>query len=579
MCYNVITFIILSLARIKLLHYLCHGKITHTKYIMNQKSSLFHPYTSSILGIELPKQFTYPFCYIPHPLCIRAAEEVQEYLKKQTAWEKELNEGKMFGVLVVQNKEGEVGFLAAFSGILAGGNKHPFFVPPVYDLLQPDGFFKQEEAEISKINQRIELLREDEERIALLDQLKKMRQEECIELATQKEEMKADKLRRNKQREAGVSSTEEAALIRESQFQKAEYKRTVQRWKEKIAVVQAESDIFEKRIEALKKERKERSAALQQRLFEQFSMLNYRGEARNLYDIFADTIQQIPPAGAGECAAPKLLQYAYQQGWKPLAMAEFWWGESPKCEIRQHGQYYPSCRGKCGPILSHMLQGLEVEENPMIERQQTSAEMLDIVYEDEWLAVINKPSGLLSVPGKEIGESVYSLMKRRYPNSDSPLIVHRLDFGTSGLLLIAKTKEVHCLLQKQFLERTIEKCYIALLEGVVAEEHGIIELPLSLNRMDRPHQMVDYEHGKPAITRYRVLKRTENETRIAFYPMTGRTHQLRVHAAHRDGLHCPIKGDDLYGNGGERLCLHAESIRFIHPIEKRPMSFSINCPF
>lgn len=546
---------------------------------MNQASTLFHRYKSSIVGIELPKLFTYPFCYTPHRLCELAATEVQAYLKEQTHWHKELNEGKMFGVLVIQTPEGEVGYLAAFSGILAGSNQHPFFVPPVYDLLQPDGFFKIEENEISKINLRIEQLREDEQRIALLRQLKEVRQQECDTLGAMKEQMKINKQQRDERRKAGVSLDEEAALIRESQFQKAEYKRQIQHWKEKITALQAQSDLYEKEIETLKKERKERSAALQQRLFKQFRMLNYRGEMRNLCDIFADTIRQTPPAGSGECAAPKLLQYAYLQGWKPLAMAEFWWGESPKCEIRRHGHYYPSCRGKCGPILQHMLQGLEVEENPMIERQQTSADVLNIIYEDEWLVVINKPNGLLSVPGREVGESVYSLMRKRYPDADSPLMVHRLDFGTSGVLVIAKTKEVHCLLQKQFQDRTITKRYIALLEGIVTEESGTIELPLSLNQLNRPHQIVDYEHGKPAITHYQVLERTETETRIAFYPLTGRTHQLRVHAAHRDGLHCPIKGDDLYGTGGERLYLHAESIRFIHPIHNKPMEFSIKAPF
>lgn len=362
-----------------------------------------------------------------------------------------------------------------------------------------------------------------------------------------------------RRKEAGLTTEEEARLIRESQFQKAEYKRLERSWKEKIAALQVEINNREELIQELKVERKSRSAALQQQLFGQFRMLNYRKEVKNLCDIFSQTVHKTPPAGAGECAAPKLLQQAYLHGWKPIAMAEFWWGNSPKAEIRHHGYYYPACKGKCEPILQHMLQGLEVEENPMLQLPEQGYGKLKIVYEDKWLLVVNKPSGMLSVPGKGEKESVYSLARQLYPEADGPMIVHRLDMATSGLLIVAKNKKVHQHLQAQFKNHTIRKMYIALLDGIIPQDEGTIELPICPNPLDRPRQVVDMEYGKPAITYYQVLERRDKCTRIAFHPHTGRTHQLRVHAAHPSGLHCPIIGDELYGRKDKRLYLHAES--------------------
>lgn len=529
---------------------------------------MFHHFTTSIAGIPLPEKFTYPFCYTPHPLCLLAAQEVQQYLHSRTEWQEELAQGKMFGVLVVQTATGDIGYLAAFSGILAGKNLHPYFVPPVYDLLQPDGFFKIEEENISAINRRIRQLEADENHQSLTATLNLTRQSAQEALAQAKAALKEAKAQREQRRRTGTpDAAEEAEMIRESQFQKAEYKRLEHAWKEKIAALQAQTEEREQQISALKAERKTRSAALQQKLFERFELLNYRGEAKNLCEIFSQTVHKTPPAGAGECAAPKLLQQAYLHGWKPIVMAEFWWGASPKTEIRHHGHYYPSCKGKCGPILHHMLQGLQVEENPMLKKMQTPAEALETLFEDPWLVVINKPAGLLSVPGKEEGaDSVYSLMRKKYPDAEGPLIVHRLDMATSGLLLITKTKQAHQQLQAQFKNRTVKKRYIALLDGIIAQNAGTIELPLCPNPHDRPRQMVHSEHGKPAVTDFRVLARKEGTTRIAFYPHTGRTHQLRVHAAHPLGLNCPIKGDELYGRKAERLYLHAEYLEFIHPI-------------
>ena len=540
---------------------------------------MLHHFTRSIAHIALPDKFTYPFHYTPHPLCVMAADEVQVYLQHQAQWQDELQQGKMFGVLIVHTTEGEIGSLAAFSVILAGKNIHPYFVPPIYDLLQPDGFFKKEEEHISAINHRIRELEEDTSyqkcRQALEEETAR-----CSQLLSQaKAKLKAAKELRDCRRQTEqLSESEQAAMIRESQFQKAELKRLERNLKEHLSSLQKETDTYVSQIEALKNERKSRSATLQQQLFEQFRLLNARGEVKDLCSIFAHTVHKIPPAGAGECAAPKLLQYAYSQHYRPVAMAEFWWGNSPKAEIRHHGHYYPACKGKCEPILGHMLQGLEVEENPLLEDNHRTT-VLDIIYEDDYLLVVNKPAGMLSVPGKETADSVYSRIRHLYPDATGPLVVHRLDMATSGLLLIAKTKEVHQNLQAQFSNHSIKKRYTALLEGIVSDEEGTIVLPLCLNPLDRPRQIVDKEHGKPAITRYRVLARTESQTLVAFYPLTGRTHQLRVHSAHSLGLHCPIKGDELYGSKADRLYLHAESLEFTHPVSKEKVTIEVKADF
>lgn len=541
---------------------------------------MLHRFTTSISDIPLPERFTYPFCYTPHPLCVMAAEEVQNYLSKQSDWQEELSQGKMFGVLIVQTEDGSIGYLTAFSGILAGKNIHPYFVPPVYDLLQPQGFFKIEEENISAINRRIRRLEEDKKYIDLRSNLTQTTQSAQDALSIAKTQLKEAKDKRELLRKTGqLNAKEEAELIRESQFQKAEYKRLERSWKDKIASLQVEAGNLEKQIQELKTERKVRSAALQQQLFEQFRMLNYRGEVITLCDIFEQTVHKTPPAGAGECAAPKLLQQAYLHHWKPIAMAEFWWGNSPKNEVRHHGYYYPACKGKCEPILRHMLQGLEVEANPMQQEAERGNEKLNIVYEDQWLLIINKPAGMLSVPGKERQTSIYDLARKAYPEAEGPMIVHRLDMATSGLLIIAKDKKTHQHLQAQFKNRSIRKKYIALLDGIVPEDEGTIELPLCPNPLDRPRQMVDTQYGKPAITYYQVLERTDKYTRIAFYPHTGRTHQLRVHAAHPSGLHCPIIGDELYGKKDKRLYLHAESIEFTHPVNGQSMCITEKADF
>lgn len=595
---------------------------------------MIHFFKKPVSHLALPEKFTYPFHYTPHPLCVLAAEEVKEYIASRKEWQEELAFGKMFGVLIVQtdngitnNEENQIGYLAAFSGNLAGKNLHPYFVPPVYDLLQPEGFFKIEEEQISAINIRIRELENSGSYLNSKEKWKIETEQAKAVLNQAKAELKMAKEAREIRRQSSpeLSEEEQASLIRESQYQKAEYKRLEKEWKKRLEELETEVRHFDIEIERLKTERKERSAALQRKLFEQFRMLNAQGEVKDLYTIFEQTVQKVPPAGAGECALPKLLQYAYLHQLKPLAMAEFWWGDSPKNEIRHHGYYYPSCKGKCEPILQHMLQGLEVDENPLLNPVHEEEE-LEIVFEDEWLLVVNKPAGMLSVPGKaEDRDSVYHRLKKKYPEATGPMIVHRLDMATSGLLLVAKTKEVHQDLQAQFANRSIKKRYMAVLDGAIIKTEketkpiaekailiaketvstkktakaertgntGRIELPLCLNPLDRPRQMVSSEHGKEAITEYQIISESEritsesentfnesnridesersiNEsrkyTRIVFYPLTGRTHQLRVHAAHPKGLGCPILGDELYGKKADRLYLHAEYIEFRHPI-------------
>lgn len=531
---------------------------------------MFHSFQTSIAGIELPRLFTYPFHYTPHPLCVMAAGEVQAYINKQTRWKEELDKGKMFGVLIVRTSNGQTGYLAAFSGNLCGSNSHSFFVPPVYDLLKPDGFFKIEEEQISAINHQIGQLQNCDRYLELQQKMERETASSQQALSEARKVLKAAKEKREQRRLHRPTENEQAAMIRESQYQKAEFKRLERYWKEQISEIKTELESFSSQIEALKAERRNRSAALQQKLFQKFNFLNAKGETKNLCAIFEETVQKTPPAGAGECAAPKLLQYAYLSGLSPIAMAEFWWGESPKTEIRHHGYYYPSCRGKCEPILRHMLQGLNVEPAPS-ERYSLSQNMPEILFEDQWLLVLHKPEGVLSVPGKSEEQSIYSLLRARYPEATGPLVVHRLDMATSGLLLAAKTQEVHRHLQAQFENRSIKKRYIALLDGILPEEEGVIDLPICPDYLDRPRQMVNEELGKTAITRYRVMDRKNGQTRIAFFPLTGRTHQLRVHAAHPLGLNCPIVGDELYGRKAERLYLHAEYLEFIHPVSGQRM--------
>ena len=430
-----------------------------------------HPLNTDI---QKPVHFTDPFCYEPHPLCLLAAEEVKQEIARINPLE-----GKMFGVLVVESAEG-LAFLAAYSGLLEGRNDWPYFVPPVYDAQQPDGYFKTREREI----------------------------------------------------------------------------------------MQSEAH-------------KEMSQELQTWLFHQYQLLNGRGEVKDLVEVWQGyhcsarirSRYPLPPGGTGDCCAPKLLQYAYLHHLEPVCMAEFWWGDSPRSLIRHHGHFYPACRGKCKPVLTWMLQGLDVDPHP--ETAHAPRQEPEVVYEDEAMAVLFKPAGMLSVPGKTDDYSVATWAQSQWSDA---LLAHRLDMLTSGIIVAGKTMEAYQHLQTQFTDRTVKKKYLAIVEGTPAKEHGIIDLPLASDPMNRPLQVVDHEKGKRAITEYRVLQAGQ-QSLLALYPHTGRTHQLRMHCAHPEGLGCPIVGDELYGEKADRLYLQAQAITFVHPTTEKRMHFELPYPF
>lgn len=536
----------------------------------------FHAFPATPDKIVLPELFTCPFCYTPHPLAVAAARHVQDYLSTRTDWAAELAEGKMFGVLVVKTGSGQLGFVAAFSGNIGGRGQHNYFVPPIFDITAPNGYFRTEERSISELNRQIAALesstalRQTEERLLLM---RRQAEEELGRFATLAKQHKAE---RDALRQQNLTAEIESELIRQSQFEKAERKRIERRWANELAKVEAETSGVKSEIEKLKKLRQQQSEELQTWLFNQYVVLNARGERKTVARIFADERGTEPPAATGECAAPKLLQAAFSNGLQPIAMAEFWWGKSPEGEVRHHGTFYPACHSKCEPLLNFMLQGLHVEPNPL--RKQAATE-LKIIYNDQWIAAIDKPAGLPSVPGKEHKVSAYSIAREMFPDASGPLMVHRLDMDTSGILLIAKTEAVFKTLQRQFATRAVKKRYVAVLDGLLKDESGTIDLPLRPDINDRPRQMVDYEHGKKAVTRFSVIARTGCRTFVNFYPETGRTHQLRVHAAHQLGLGCPIIGDNLYGSSAERLMLHAAGISFTHPVTGAETVIEAEVPF
>lgn len=549
------------------------------------KPDLFQKFTAPFSEYPIPKEFTFPFFYEPHALSIEAARLLQQYLKVQKDFEhnfglqKEQSGmviGKMFGVLVVQNEVGELGFLWAFSGKLAEQNHWPKFVPTVYDMLQDNGFFKSEEIILNELNSKIEILEKSIDYNTLREVLTKTIHETQEAVESYKQTIKNNKKVRSNFRENHPNLTDEQTLklIQESQLESIRLRQLQLDWKTKIDLISTELAQFEQQINALKDERRNRSAALQQQLFSEYAFLNQYGETKSLQTIFNGN----PPAGAGECAAPKLLHYAFQNKLKPLAMAEFWWGQSPKSEVRKHGQFYPACTGKCEPILRHMLDGIPLEKNPFLINLGANKPM-KILYEDHWIIAVSKPTDLLSTPGKAIADSVYTRIKSMRPNISGPIIVHRLDMATSGILLCAKDVDTYKILQYQFIKRKIQKKYTALLEGVIIQNQGTINLPLVLDIDNRPFQKVCFDLGKLAVTEWRKISESKGQTLVEFKPITGRTHQLRVHAAHHLGLNCPIVGDDLYGTQSDRLYLHAQSLTFWHPHEKKEITLNLPAPF
>lgn len=519
----------------------------------------------------VPEKFTFPFYYEPNELTKIAAFQLQNYLENQFSAEHNfgLNEnqegliiGKMFGVLIVKDSEGKLGYLSAFSGKLAGTNAHEKFVPPVFDMLTENSFFKQGEEILNQFNSEVEKLESNEEFIQLKSDFDKYSKESIDEISGFKIWIKNNKTERKKIRETNPDEEIEKDLIKQSNLDNFKLKVLKESWDDVLNSFKQRIDEFETQIETLKFVRKEKSSKLQNQLFEQYSFLNKNQKTKSLAEIFSETVYEKPPAGAGECATPKLLQFAFLNDLKPIAFGEFWWGASPKSEIRKHRQFYPACNGKCRPILKHMLDGMEIEANLLLQNLAEDKE-LKIVFQDESFVVVNKPAELLSVPGIEINDSVYTRLQDIL--DVEPLIIHRLDMSTSGLLVIAKTKEAHKNIQHQFLRRKVKKRYSALLSKVIDGEKGEINLPLRGDFDDRPRQLVCFEYGKKAVTKWEVIEKNETTTKVHFWPLTGRTHQLRMHAAHELGLNAPIVGDDLYGISAERLHLHAAYLEFTHP--------------
>ncbi|MFZ9029368.1 MAG: pseudouridine synthase [Crocinitomicaceae bacterium] len=531
---------------------------------------------------ELPEEFTYPFNYQPHPIALKAAEKLQYYLLDKD-WDHNFGfdrdqdgkpTGKMFGVLVVEHN-GKIGYLWGFSGRLAGTPIHDDFVPPVFNILDENSFYRKGEKHLTTLNAKVEELLNSAEYLEIKKQVIAVKGQFEKDLAILKSKQAEQKKLRKKLREQ-ASDEMLSELDKESMrahFELKEFKKDRQN---AIAKLEKELSEYEKVISEAKTERKNFSNDLQQQIFAAFSFQNALGEVQDLNDIFGELGMPIP-SGAGECSAPKLLQFAYMNDLKPIAMAEFWWGSPPQNIIRKHGHFYPACKSKCKPILGHMLKGLNVASNPLEEDHQEY--FLEVIYEDEDILAINKPEGLLSVPGKTNRASVLSIIQSQVQGLEGPIIVHRLDMSTSGIMLLAKNIASYHHLQQQFADKIVRKKYLAILDDVLKSTDGTISLPLRVDLDNRPQQMVCHDHGKEAITKYEFIERKGKRSKVAFYPVTGRTHQLRVHAAHPKGLNMPIVGDDLYGKIDKRLMLHAQKITFTHPTSGNQMTLSTPDPF
>ncbi|ENM5824944.1 RluA family pseudouridine synthase [Vibrio metoecus] len=559
---------------------------------MSALPNCFTHFESSIAEITLPECFTYPFCYQPHPLCEIAAHELQQHLLTQKQWHHPFGltdsdpqaHGKMFGVLVVQHLSGQLGYLSAFSGQLAEHNELPGFVPPVFDRFADERFFRIDGDDIAAINQQVREREADPELTRLTHLLEEDRNL-AAQAIDQHRLLMVEQRDYRKQQRAQASKLSEserttlfAALAEASVLQKRQLHQLKQDWEQRITNTQTQLESKLAVLMQLKQQRKQRSAALQTKLFSAYRFLNISGVEKNLVDLFSITKNPLPPAGSGECAAPKLLHYAFKHQLKPIALAEFWWGRSPKSEIRQHKKFYPACQSKCQPILAHMLHGMKLEENPLLNNPAEGQE-IDIVYQDDAIVVVNKPAEFLSVPGVHVHDSVLSRLQAQFSDAEGVFALHRLDMSTSGLLVFALTRRANKHLQKQFITRAVQKRYVALLEGTLDKDRGEIQLPLCGDLDDRPRQKVCLQQGKQALTHWEVIRIEQGRTRVHLYPHTGRTHQLRVHCAHQLGLNCPIVGDDLYGQQAQRLHLHAEQLCFTHPYTKQLMTFQASPDF
>lgn len=572
---------------------------------MNNQQACLIPYSRSIKDYSLPKRFTFPFCYEPHSLCLLASQELQEKLVSEQQFQKEfMINGKMFGVLIVESLQGEIGYLAAFSGKLSvseGINKGDIeFVPSIVDLEDETDYFHAQSLIINRLNGELDKLQ-------LNPKIEEYQQSINVMLIEQEEQLEQHRIQMSLNRKIRKEQRSQAKneliddelaqrlkeLAKESIKDKNKLRDLKQHWHELVTEKKQKLSVLTDEINDIKNKRKRLSIKLQKHLFKQYRLLNSAGIVKNVMELFQDTVYQIPPAGTGDCAAPKLLQYAFKNNLKPLAMAEFWWGKAPKSEIRQHKKFYGACSGKCQPILAHMLEGMKIDDNPLLVNPALG-KALEIIYKDEQIVVVNKPNEFLSVPGKNIEDSVYLRIKQQFPQATGSLIVHRLDMSTSGLMVLALTKRAQKNIQQQFVKRTIKKRYVALLEGKIESDiekealktKGEINLPLRGDLEDRPRQLVCFEQGKLSKTQWQVISVVDGKTKLYLYPETGRTHQLRVHCAHPQGLNIPILGDDLYGNmlnshshddkNKQRLHLHAQMLTLTHPVSNEMMTFQVD---
>ncbi len=567
---------------------------------MHTLETCFNSFKQSITDYNLPKCFTFPFCYEPHPLCLLAAEELQNQLSNHQLLQQEFEQsGKMFGVLLVKSANGDIGYLKAFSGKLRIYDEKLAFVPPIVNIDNQSDYFLGENLIINQLNDKIETLVANPKIDEYQQVLNLIFDQQNAQLDQHRNQMTLNRQTRKAKRSQVRDNLADddlaeclKLLAKESVHDKNQLRDLKHYWADLIDDAQKKLLLLTDEITLIQNKRKRLSTRLQTKIFKQYRLLNSSGIEEDLVELFKSAPYPIPPAGTGDCAAPKLLQYAFQHNLKPLAMAEFWWGQAPKSEIRQHKKFYGACSGKCQPILTHMLEGMAIDDNPLLVNPAQGKE-LKIVYQDDDIVVVDKPCEFLSVPGKNIKDSVYLRIKKLFPQASGSLIVHRLDMSTSGLMVLALTKRSQKNLQQQFINRTIKKRYVALLEGEIEkklmEGQGEINLPLRGDFYDRPRQLVCYEHGKHAKTQWQVIDVINGKTKLYLYPETGRTHQLRIHCAHFYGLNMPILGDDLYGNGSvdshssnkktQRLHLHAQKLTLSHPVTKEIMTFEVDADF
>ncbi|MEZ9858907.1 pseudouridine synthase [Vibrio splendidus] len=539
--------------------------------------------------LSIPTRFTFPYYYTPHPTCELAMLQLQQSLTDCGV--NETSQGNLYAVLLVQDPTTqELGYLSAFSGLqldpsLASQLNNINFVLPAFDSEQFQSNNSANLARQSQLADDIKKLQQSHNLDVLVAELEELTVEsaqaiEAFQLAMTVNKAQRNELREQANQEKALGNLESAAnLLKQLGNQSSQEKRDLKalriEWKQKIAERQSQVDLIESELKNRKQDHQSISEQLETQRLSHYRFINQALESKSLLELLdgKDALE-----GSGDCCLPKLLNFAFEHGFKPLALSEFWWGLPPTDIIRQHANLYPVCQSKSFEILDHQLTHIELEDNPLIVNPAVG-KSFDIVYEDDEIVVVNKPEEFLSVPGKFIEDSVYTRIKALYPNATGPLIIHRLDMSTSGLLILALTAESNKHIQKQFIDRTVEKRYTALLDGEIDGKSGDISLPLRGDITDRPRQLVCHEHGRNADTYWEAIGTSNGKTKVHLYPKTGRTHQLRVHCAHPLGLGVPIRGDDLYGYKRERLHLHAGYLKLIHPTTGEWMEFEVPSEF